>query len=132
MNLYTISKEDLQQLVESWGYPRYRADQVYHWIREKGVVDVNEMPNIPKKLRQDIARFSSSSGTTESDLRADDIAPSTGGALEIVREQVSPKDGTMKRLYRLRDGLLVESVLMPYDDGRWTTCISSQVRQAVH
>ena len=132
MNLYTISKEDLQQLVASWGYPRYRADQVYHWIREKGVLDVNEMKNIPKKLRQDIARFSSSTplGTTDAEPSLEEVRPAgSGGALEIVREQVSPKDGTLKRLYRLRDGLLIESVLMPYDDGRWTTCISSQVRR---
>ena len=40
-------------------------------------------------------------------------------------EQVS-KDGTCKRLYRLQDNKLIESVLMPYRDGRRTACISSQ------
>ncbi len=39
--------------------------------------------------------------------------------------QVS-KDGTVKRAYALGDGQLVESVLMPYEDGRRTACISSQ------
>ena len=40
--------------------------------------------------------------------------------------QVS-KDGTIKRAYRLHDGQVIESVLMPYADGRRTACISSQV-----
>ena len=39
--------------------------------------------------------------------------------------QVS-KDGTVKRAYALPDGQLIESVLMPYKDGRNTACISSQ------
>ena len=47
------------------------------------------------------------------------------GTLEIALEQVS-KDGTYKRAYRLTDGQIIESVLMPYEDGRRTACISSQ------
>ena len=35
-------------------------------------------------------------------------------------------DGTVKRAYELRDGSVIESVLMPYNDGRRTACISSQ------
>lgn len=36
-------------------------------------------------------------------------------------------DGTIKRAYRLlKDNTLIESVLMPYEDGRRTACISSQ------
>ena len=45
--------------------------------------------------------------------------------LEIAVSQVS-QDGTEKRLYRLPDGQMIESVLMPYQDGRRTACISSQ------
>lgn len=33
------------------------------------------------------------------------------------------KDGTIKRAYRLKDGQVIESVLMPYEDGRKTACI---------
>ena len=47
------------------------------------------------------------------------------GTLEIALEQIS-KDGTYKRAYKLNDGQLIESVLMPYEDGRRTACISSQ------
>ena len=47
------------------------------------------------------------------------------GELELAARQIS-RDGTEKRLYRLSDGQLIESVLMPYADGRRTACISSQ------
>ena len=49
----------------------------------------------------------------------------TLGSLELVARQQS-LDGTEKRLHRLVDGQLIESVLMPYDDERQTACISSQ------
>lgn len=43
----------------------------------------------------------------------------------MAAQQVS-KDGTKKVAYRLEDGQMIESVLMPYSDGRRTACISSQ------
>jgi 23S rRNA (adenine2503-C2)-methyltransferase len=47
------------------------------------------------------------------------------GSFSIVEEQIS-KDGTIKRAIKLKDGQIIESVLMPYKDGRRTACISSQ------
>jgi 23S rRNA (adenine2503-C2)-methyltransferase len=47
------------------------------------------------------------------------------GNMTIAAERQS-KDGTLKRLYRLPDGQFIESVLMPYEDGRRTACISTQ------
>ena len=44
----------------------------------------------------------------------------------ILAAQQQSRDGTEKRLFRLHDGQLIESVLMPYDDARMTACISSQ------
>ena len=72
-----------------------------------GVTDVDQMTNIPKALRAQLLEFSKPS------------------ILEIATEQIS-KDGTIKRAYRCHDGQLIESVLMPYEDGRYTACISSQ------
>lgn len=107
INLLTIQQDELEEIMVAWGHPKYRAGQVWSWIR-KGVTDVNDMNNIPKKLREDLSRFASA-----------------GGVLELDVEAVS-KDGTRKRAYRLTDGQLIESVLMPYEDGRYTACISSQ------
>ena len=107
MNFYAMSEVDLRTLLAEWSQPKFRVKQIREWVYDKGVVDVDEMKNLPKDLREKLKgvfRF---------------------GSLEQVFEQVS-KDGTRKRAYELGDGQLIESVLMPYDDGRRTACISSQ------
>ena len=58
-------------------------------------------------------------------LRARLASEAVAGTLQVDTEQQS-RDGTRKRLYRLPDGQLIESVLMRYDTGRNTACISSQ------
>jgi len=115
LNLHTITLDELQELVVSWGYPKFRGKQIYGWIRDKGVTNPNDMANLPKALRETLTEF-----TARSDGDAG------GGALQLAFEAIS-KDGTRKRAYELRDGQLIESVLMgPYEDGRYTACISSQ------
>lgn len=107
INLLTIHEEELQTLLESWKQPKYRAKQIIDWVKEKGVSDFDDMNNLPKSLRNLLK------------------ANTTIGTLKLDVEMVS-KDGTRKRAYRLHDGQLIESVLMPYEDGRNTACISSQ------
>ena len=55
----------------------------------------------------------------------------TIGVLHLEIEQIST-DGTLKRANKLHDGQMIESVLMPYDDGRRTACISSQGETPAH
>lgn len=107
LNLSSVTKEDLTAIITSWGHPKFRANQIWQWIRVNGVTDVDAMTNIPKALRAQLQEFSRPS------------------ILEIEMEQIS-KDGTIKRAYKCNDGQLIESVLMPYEDGRYTACISSQ------
>lgn len=106
-NLYDLSFDDLTALLIQWGEPKFRAKQVWEWLYDKRVGDMDAMTNLPQSLRDH--------------LKAETVI----GTLQIVTEQNS-KDGTQKRLYRLPDGQLIESVLMPYDDDRRTACISSQ------
>ena len=54
------------------------------------------------------------------------------GSLQTETELISARDGTIKRLYRLRDNSFIEAVLMPYDDNRQTACVSSQVGCAMN
>jgi hypothetical protein len=108
INLYSLSPQDLEALLIGWGMPKFRAKQVHQWLYEKGVVDFDQCSNLSKELREKLK------------------AETTLGTLELAKEQVS-KDGTIKRAYALPDGQLIESVLMPYEDGRNTACISSQV-----
>ena len=107
LNFYTTSEVDFVALMKQWGQPAFRAKQVRSWVYDKGVLDFGEMKDLPLALR---AQLSSAY---------------TIGSLRLASEQVS-KDGTRKRAYELHDRQLIESVLMPYDDGRFTACISSQ------
>jgi len=107
INLHTIPKDELEEVLKSWGYPKFRANQVYTFVRETGVISIDDMHNLPLKLRNDLKEYASL------------------GTLQLDLEMIS-KDGTKKRAYRLQDGQLIESVLMPYEDGRCTACISSQ------
>ncbi len=107
IDLYTLSSDALAELLVSWGEPRFRAKQVWEWLYDRRVSDFDAMTNLPKKLRDRLA------------------AETRLGSLALEAEEVS-HDGTIKRLYRLHDGQLIEAVLMEYDDDRRTACISSQ------
>lgn len=106
-NVYQLDETQLLHELIELGEPKFRARQVTEWIYQRGVTSFSEMSNLPKSLRtrlQDRYCF---------------------GTLELAVEQCS-QDGTRKRLYRLPDGQMIESVLMPYQDGRRTACLSSQ------
>jgi 23S rRNA (adenine2503-C2)-methyltransferase len=91
---------------EARGTPAYRARQVRRWLYETGVRSFGEMTDLPAAEREAL----------EAHFRVE--VP--------VAETVSrSRDGTAKHLWRLSDGELVESVLIPTSD-RLTLCISSQ------
>lgn len=107
IDLYDLDRAGLEALLTEWGEPRFRAAQLWGWLHERRVRSFDEMSNLPRALRERLGEST------------------TLGTLTIAAEQES-RDGTIKRLYRLSDGQLVESVLMSYEDGRRTACISSQ------
>jgi 23S rRNA (adenine2503-C2)-methyltransferase len=86
--------------------PAYRADQLAKWVYGGEAQTISEMTNLPKGLREALAeRFVLAEPEVERVSRSE--------------------DGTTKHLWRLVDGELVESVLIPTGD-RLTLCISSQ------
>ena len=99
-----------EEKVTSWGEPGYRGRQVFEWIHRHGVLDPDEMTNLPKSLR---AR-----------LEEDGV----GWPLALVSSHVSG-DRTNKLLVGMPDGERVETVLIPQlqDPSVVTQCISSQV-----
>ena len=109
MNDHLKSKTlpEMQALFKELGQPAFRAKQVYTWLH-KGVRSYDEMTNLPKALREQLAQ------------NYPIQAP------EVVRRQESVKDGTIKYLWRLADGNCVETVLMRYHYGN-TVCISTEV-----
>ena len=108
IDLYSLRQPQLEELLQGWGEQRFRAKQLWSWLYEQRVGSFDEMSNLPKALREKL------------------VAETVLGTLQLEAEQVSV-DGTIKRLYRLPDGQLIESVLMEYDDERRTACISTQV-----
>ncbi|MBC8100343.1 MAG: 23S rRNA (adenine(2503)-C(2))-methyltransferase RlmN, partial [Armatimonadetes bacterium] len=106
-NLYTLTFDQLVALLASWDEPKFRAKQVWAWLYDHPVLSFAAMTDLGKPLREKLE------------------STTTLGVLEIAAEAAST-DGTLKRVYRLPDGQLIESVLMLYDDDRRTACISTQ------
>ena len=107
MNLKSMTLPELTAVLKELGQPAFRAKQVYTWLH-KGVRAYDEMTNLPKSLRDTLAR--------EYPI----CAP------KVVRRQESARDGTIKYLWELSDGNCVETVLMRYHYGN-TGCISTEV-----
>lgn len=105
--IYNYSLNDLENYFVSKGLKPYKAKQVFKWIYDKKALNFNKMSDLSKDLIKSLNdEF--------------EIEP-----LEIVKSQKS-KDGTIKFLFKLKDGSLIESVLMKFEYG-YSACISSQV-----
>ena len=109
-DLLSLEPEELHQVLvghfASRGQPAYRAAQVRRWIYERLARSPEDMTDLPAAERSALAEA----------FRID----------EPVEDRVSvSRDGTVKHLWRLADGQLVESVLIP-TERRLTLCISSQ------
>ena len=107
MNLKSLTREEIGDILKELGQPAFRAGQIFTWLH-KGVRSYEEMTNLPKNLRQILAEKYP-------------ICPPT-----VVRRQESSRDGTIKYLWELSDGNCVETVLMRYHYGN-TVCISTEV-----
>lgn len=108
MKLLTdFSLEELKELMASYGEPSFRAEQLY--LNLYAGKDFAEMTNVGKALKDK--------------LTADGYA---AVGTRILENYVSKLDGTVKFLFSLNDGNIVEGVLMRYKYGN-TLCISTQV-----
>lgn len=106
-DIRSLELTELQQHFTAMNLPAYRAKQVYQWIWEKSAHSFDQMSNLSKDLRQKL---------NESYIIK---------AVEIQKAQFSD-DRTVKNVFRLYDGNVVEGVLIPSQD-RMTACVSSQV-----
>ncbi len=107
MNIKSLTLPEMTAVIKELGQPAFRGKQVYTWLH-KGAASYDEMTNLPKNLRDQLAREYP-------------ILPP-----KVVRKQESKKDGTIKYLWQLSDGNCVETVLMRYHYGN-TVCISTEV-----
>ena len=105
-NIKDMTLDEIETFVVGLGKERFRARQIMKWIYQARASSFAEMTNLSKEFRADM----------EKRARI--------GNLEIVRTQ-SSEDTTKKILFRLEDGLLIESVLIP-GASHWTLCLSTQ------
>ncbi|MBV9775129.1 MAG: 23S rRNA (adenine(2503)-C(2))-methyltransferase RlmN [Gemmatimonadetes bacterium] len=109
-DLVGLLPEEAEQAIaahfQERGQPRYRAKQVLGWLYERGAADFEAMSDLPR---------------AERDALAERFAFTSPAVAKLSRSV----DGTTKHLWRLDDGELIESVLIP-TSSRLTLCISSQ------
>ncbi|MDQ6991718.1 MAG: 23S rRNA (adenine(2503)-C(2))-methyltransferase RlmN [Mariprofundaceae bacterium] len=106
LQLPSIGLTELQELISLEGLPKFRAKQIMDW-RNKGVLNPENMGNIPQNIRQWLK---------------DTLCCEP---LTLSAKQCS-EDGTRKYLFTLPSGKNIETVLIPESE-RGTVCVSSQV-----
>lgn len=104
-----ISKQVIAAYCKEKAIPAYRAKQILHAIYKEGKRNFSDISVLPRELQKSFA----------SDMPI--------FSFEVAREVASPTGDTVKTLFKLHDGKLVEGVLMRFRDGRNSVCISSQV-----
>jgi 23S rRNA (adenine2503-C2)-methyltransferase len=98
---------ELEHVLIGWGEQVFRARQIFSWLYKKGVADFDAMSDLSSSLRSRL----------KDEFSLFDI--------KLVKT-VKSKDATEKSLLALKDGDLIESVIIP-TEGRVTACISTQV-----
>ena len=100
----SMYQEELEKYLKDKGYPAFRAKQVFSWLHEKTAGSAEEMTNIPKDMRN----------LLDAEM------------YHVVEEtRQTSSDGTIKFLFRMEDGQMIETVFMKYHHGN-SVCISSQ------
>jgi 23S rRNA (adenine2503-C2)-methyltransferase len=106
-DLAAMDLDEMEQVLQQRGHPRYHARQIYSWIYAKGVTDFAQMTDLSRAMRADLpTQFRISTP-------------------QVVQRETST-DGTTKFLLELEDRRRIESVFIP-DTPAQTFCISTQV-----
>ena len=104
--LLSMTPEELGVYLKDMGQPAFRAKQVFAWLHQG--VPFERMSNLPKALRETL------------------VESCLDNPVQVLETITSKLDGTIKLLYRLHDGHVIEGVLMRYKYGN-TLCVSTQV-----
>lgn len=104
-----INFENYQAKLISMGIPKFRASQIFDAVFREGKTDYKLMSTLPRELQQTLAKkFPVLS-------------------LKPAQTLFSRDRKTVKVLFSLADGLKIEGVLLKFQDGRNSVCVSSQV-----
>lgn len=106
-SIFGLTKEALSEWFIGRGLKPFRATQTWDWLYVKRVRDFDEMTNLPKDTREALKEHFTIETLEE----------------DIMQES---KDGTIKFLFKLSDGNLIETVLMRFSYGL-SVCVTTQV-----
>jgi 23S rRNA (adenine2503-C2)-methyltransferase len=106
-NLLDLSSDKMKAFLIERGEKPFRATQLIKWLHQHLADDLDQMTNISKTMRADLAE--------SAEIRLP----------EVILDQAS-EDGTHKWVLRLHDGNCIETVYIPEAE-RGTLCVSSQV-----
>ena len=110
-NLLDYDLDGLAALCDQLGEKRFRATQLFRWIHQRGATDFEQMTDLAKSLRAKLPSAACIQG------------------LKVV-SRYNSADGTIKWLFDVGNGDVIETVFIPETD-RGTLCISSQAGCAV-
>ena len=105
-NLFGYTRDELEEYFLSIGEKKYKALQVFEWLYQKRVYDIDEFSNIKKEIREQMKQ--------DFDM----------GFITIEKKEEDTL--TEKYLFRLQDNEFIEAVVMHHDYGA-SICVSSQV-----
>lgn len=108
--LLNFTFEELQNLIVKFGEKKYRAGQIFKSLHLG--LEFSEMTDLSKQFREKLSSLYDAQ------------------SVKIVKHLES-KDGTIKFLFALADGNVIESVLMKYNHG-YSLCVSTQVGCRMH
>jgi 23S rRNA (adenine2503-C2)-methyltransferase len=111
VDLRGLTLAETEALVMALGHQRFRGEQLWRWVHERGAASLDEMTNLAKQLREQLAPRVRLGSLTRAEMQ-------------------TSRDGTRKLRFVTADGASIESVLIP-DGDKTTQCISSQVGCAV-
>lgn len=106
-SIYGLSLQDLEYYLLEHGFKSFHTKQIFRWLYHKRIESFDEMTDISKRMIDQM----------KNDFEIEPL---------IIREMQVSKDGTKKFLFEMKDGALVESVLMIFEYG-FSACLSSQV-----
>ena len=107
-SIYGLTFEKLNDYILSCGYKSFRTKQIWKWLYKDLISDFSLMTDVKKEMIEKIS--------------ADFILLN----LKISEKEVSNDNNTIKYLFELNDGNLIETVLMKQSYG-YSICVTTQV-----
>ncbi len=108
IEINSLTLKNLRNYIKDIGFEAYRGDQIFSYFNKNRNKDLENLDQIPQKLREKLSETTSFS------------------KINILSKFESKIDNTIKYLFVLGDNNIIETVLMQYKHG-YSICISTQV-----